>query len=70
MKYTCHDCQYQGNKTVKGACPACGSQNITSNTPKQQDEAAVKKSKKSKTVLMYVVWAWFLIEVWKKFSVS
>ena len=64
MDYFCKDCSYRGKKSGQdGACPACGSFNISRQGAEQQ---TVRKNNKLRLVILVGLWVYLIgLIIWK-----
>ncbi|MCB1845880.1 MAG: hypothetical protein KDI04_00465 [Halieaceae bacterium] len=64
MDYFCKDCSYRGKKSGRdGACPACGSFNISRQGAEQQ---TVRKNNKLRLVILVGLWVYLIgLIIWK-----
>ncbi len=62
----CRDCNFKGKKAVAGACPACGSRNISS-IKEKLDKVEPKKSHPLKTIAMTLLWGFFIYKIYEQF---
>ena len=64
MDYFCKDCSYRGKKSGQdGACPACGSFNISRQQAEQQ---TVRKNNKLRLVILVGLWVYLIgLIIWK-----
>ena len=67
MTYYCGDCSYTGEmSSTDGQCPACLSYNYRSST-KDEKDGKPKQSSPLKLGLLIVLWAYLIIEIYRKF---
>ena len=70
MAYLCRDCGYSGKQRSElGGCPACGSGNFGRRNAAVQIEESVGSSPK-KLLLLGLVWAWLIIEIYRKLNAA
>jgi predicted ATP-dependent serine protease len=64
MDYFCKDCSYRGKKSGQdGACPACGSFNISRQKAEQK---TVRKNNKLRLVILVGLWVYLIgLIIWK-----
>ncbi|MCB1855644.1 MAG: hypothetical protein KDI05_12240 [Halieaceae bacterium] len=64
MSYFCKDCSYRGNKSGQdGACPACGSFNISRQAARAQ---STPKYNRLRIVLLIGLWGYLIgLILWK-----
>ena len=66
MAYRCKDCSYSRNGVFpNGACPACGSFNITGKNP--IDGKQEKQGSQLRLVALAALWAYLLFLLYQKF---
>ncbi|ARU59093.1 MAG: hypothetical protein MI864_19630 [Pseudomonadales bacterium] len=73
MSYQCGDCSYQGKQFPNGACPACGSRNVSRSGVEQnqpQESEATQLKHKINYIVFVASWVTLALILLYKFFIE